>query len=798
MMASINLSGILTDSLGEIDVGAVIRFTHITTTGDVIATTESEYIIPPDGTYSINVQYGQVRIDYTTRYTEQFVAIVIVNADSTATNLPDLLNAAVPPTDAQLLQFQDILADAQAAAVTSEAFANQLTTLDLIASAATFSPDTNITTKGYTTSGDGGTGSWIQTGVIGQTASQSPAQLGDALLNDANGDQWALIVSDKINLLSLGLIDGQDSAAVLLAGSASGFTLFAPKGTYPISTKVSLSVKLEGVEGTIFDVAGNQDILSFSGSRNTGQLNTLLSDSNAGSLTVTLSAGKGANISNDDWLLILSDEPDQNHPDSLQNTGEIISVADVTGDLVTLSGPLVNNYTTAQNAEVQVISVLGGVGLKNLTIRNTDPTNYGQFMAEFLFCLDAVIDNVKVIGNKSAAFAFQGCINHKVINSRAFDLKSQISTPPGFGYFVAEAGPNIGFVMNNCQGRRVRHMYTTSEGKAIAGDTVLNGVPTGSRISDSVAEFPLAAGWDTHEEGLNITFSNLTTISSRREGFQVRAVDVTLNNCNATGSVGEGFQLSKSIRASLDNCKAYRTNKGIDPETLDDARTFGAFLDQGKDTTITNSSAIECGGHGFHRIGGSPSGSVVIVYKGNRAIDIGQDNASRAFYNVDSAIFDWMIYDCIAQSSSGDMNRGFDSGSVNPNLYAFNCHATGQSGVTFNGNWNKTGCTNGAMDGFGQKQVIGIVSDAINIDNITTSNLELDGEGAVSDDLSTINGGTSGDKLTLSKGVGTTTIKHGIGNIQIEGAADFLLNGSFDLAIARKIGSNWVVSKISI
>jgi lysophospholipase L1-like esterase len=203
-MASINLSGILRDSLGEIDVGALIRFTHVTTTGEVLATTEAEYIIPPDGTYSIDVQYGQVRVDYTTRFTENFVAIVIVNGDSTATNLPDLLNAAVPPTDAQLLQFQGILADAQAAAVTSEAFADQLTTLDLIASAATFAPDTNIRTKGYTTSGDGGSGHWLQNGVTGQTPSQTSLQLGNqSIFNDANGDQWGYIVgSAPLNPIS--------------------------------------------------------------------------------------------------------------------------------------------------------------------------------------------------------------------------------------------------------------------------------------------------------------------------------------------------------------------------------------------------------------------------------------------------------------------------------------------------------------------------------------------------------------------------------------------------------------------
>jgi len=192
-MASIHLQGILVDSVGEIDVGGVITFTHLTTTGDTIASTQTELIIPPDGAYSIDVEYGQIRIDYTTRNTERFVANVIVNSASTATSLPELLSATTPVAKPIIIQMQGLVADATAAATTAEAFADQLTTTELIASSATFAPNTNITTKGYTTSGDGGAGSWVQNGVTGQTVSQSPAQLGNALLNDAGGNQWALV-----------------------------------------------------------------------------------------------------------------------------------------------------------------------------------------------------------------------------------------------------------------------------------------------------------------------------------------------------------------------------------------------------------------------------------------------------------------------------------------------------------------------------------------------------------------------------------------------------------------------------
>jgi len=67
-----------------------------------------------------------------------------------------------------------------------------------------------IETQGYSTKGDGGGAQWKLTAVTG-TASQSPAQLGDALLNDANGSQWSLVVNGPVNVLSLGVVSSTNS-----------------------------------------------------------------------------------------------------------------------------------------------------------------------------------------------------------------------------------------------------------------------------------------------------------------------------------------------------------------------------------------------------------------------------------------------------------------------------------------------------------------------------------------------------------------------------------------------------------
>jgi len=262
-MASIHLQGILVDSVGEIDVGGVITFTHLTTTGDTIASTQTELIIPPDGAYSIDVEYGQIRIDYTTRNTERFVANVIVNSASTATSLPELLSATTPVAKPIIIQMQGLVADATAAATTAEAFADQLTTFGLIGSVITFAPDTKITTKGYTTSGDGGSGSWIQNGVTGQTVSQSPAQLGDGLLNDANGAQWQL-VADKAGVFvtSFGANTSTNNshleiqAAIDYCKRLSINLLLVPEGNFRLGAQLTIThtllIKGGGSSSTAF------------------------------------------------------------------------------------------------------------------------------------------------------------------------------------------------------------------------------------------------------------------------------------------------------------------------------------------------------------------------------------------------------------------------------------------------------------------------------------------------------------------------------------------------------------------
>ncbi len=136
-----------------------------------------------------------------------------------------------------------------------EGIENLGTTTDLINGKPIYDLDRIIETSGFTTAGDGGSGKWKQNGITGQTPSQTPAQLGDALLNDASGNQWVLVTQGALNVMQLGAKNNNttDCIGSINAAVNSGTrSVFFPSGNYSISSGIVINkstVSLVGAEG---------------------------------------------------------------------------------------------------------------------------------------------------------------------------------------------------------------------------------------------------------------------------------------------------------------------------------------------------------------------------------------------------------------------------------------------------------------------------------------------------------------------------------------------------------------------
>ena len=114
-MADHIISGILKDPAGEFSVGDKIRFTHTTTTGNTIMGAQSQFTVPPDGSYTIALQYGVIKVEYLDVKAGSWrnLGNITINQDTATTTLPGLLNALIPPTDSTLLEIQSLVADAE-------------------------------------------------------------------------------------------------------------------------------------------------------------------------------------------------------------------------------------------------------------------------------------------------------------------------------------------------------------------------------------------------------------------------------------------------------------------------------------------------------------------------------------------------------------------------------------------------------------------------------------------------------------------------------------------------------------
>ena len=140
-MAFITLTGNLLDPGGFLAIGDQVRFTHKSSTGSTIKSSVNVITIPNSGNYSITLQYGLVKVDYKDSSTNTFtnLGVVTVNPDNLSTTLPELLNAVVPPSSQEMIEFQTILAEcktaennAEQAVADIDALTGQQTTTELI------------------------------------------------------------------------------------------------------------------------------------------------------------------------------------------------------------------------------------------------------------------------------------------------------------------------------------------------------------------------------------------------------------------------------------------------------------------------------------------------------------------------------------------------------------------------------------------------------------------------------------------------------------------------------------------
>ena len=95
-MPSHNLTGVIIDPIGDYSVGDEFRFITTRTTGRSIRGSRSLFTVPQNGAYNIDLEYGDIFIEY--RAVENaawyIIGTVTIDENTTATTLPELIRQA--------------------------------------------------------------------------------------------------------------------------------------------------------------------------------------------------------------------------------------------------------------------------------------------------------------------------------------------------------------------------------------------------------------------------------------------------------------------------------------------------------------------------------------------------------------------------------------------------------------------------------------------------------------------------------------------------------------------------------
>lgn len=234
------------------------------------------------------------------------------------------------------------------------------------------------------TATDGSAARWSFEGTTGQAPSQSPAQLVDALFNDGNGNQWAL-VGDKVSFESLGF--GVEAFNAFVTAASKGFGL--------CSTLVDLN------EETINIPSNTKITFKGSGGIKDGRLLlqgeveaeiNLTTDADAGSSVITLGSHSysiGDILRIKSCINCLSPDAGEWQLGSITgNTeyfGEFVEVKEITATTITTKTPLIFPYTITPGPDsgiravstVEKVNFVEGVEIKGINAIGR-PSNRSQ------------------------------------------------------------------------------------------------------------------------------------------------------------------------------------------------------------------------------------------------------------------------------------------------------------------------------------------------------------------------------------------------------------------------------------
>lgn len=381
-----------------------------------------------------------------------------------------------------------------------------------------------------------------------------------------------------------------------------GADVLIPAGTYKIAGTLSNpGVELIGAgEKSIFQLDGLD--AGFDNSYTVPGSGYALNSAalNATSITLT-TAGEAANFAVDTYAIVTSEDYYDSPNLDPQKKGEFVRIKTISSGTLTLYGPLSDVYTTTPKIVPvtlmeglayrkfriigdRSVSVVGGADA-DIELRNVINTR---------FALRPKMDGVMISDQPGAALSFEGCYEASVDGFKVFDLGCATESDGtaadgfgGYGYGIIERGINFGGSFTNVASDRVRHTVTGGGSFLYA-----HGRPVGAQSTNCTARNPKLSGFDGHEIGYGMRFTNCWTFGAMGPGFTVRNDATQIRDCGAVGCLAAAVALYKGATENAQNCVVdgfYADGNNWGTDYLGTDWTLQpTFLNQGDNNRIMN------------------------------------------------------------------------------------------------------------------------------------------------------------------------------------------------------------------
>lgn len=303
-----------------------------------------------------------------------------------------------------------------------------------------------------------------------------------------------------------------DDTAAFTAALATGRTVHVPEGDYVVSgATATTTVDFVLASGAVIHHAGTGSAIHVTGSESNPVAITV--DVTAGATTVT---APGHGVAAGDWVRLGSDRLYDASSTRIRG-GELVQVAGVTGDVLTLATPVQGGpYPASEGAVVSRLSMVEGV-----TVRGA-----GKFRGAFTPGLSqtgiriTLARKVQVVGIVTEGFDYRHIAPEDTVDTVIWGTSHEWALSAGMGYGIAVTNAAQDTLVHACTFRNVRHAFTTSNQAAVRG------IVRHATVRDCVVRYsaPATGGspgdaLDSHTAAEDINFLSNTVIGASGAGI---------------------------------------------------------------------------------------------------------------------------------------------------------------------------------------------------------------------------------------------------------------------------------------